>query len=236
MKTAITKLFLLNNPNVKESTIEFPTPDYCPKCHAPFVHNFSRAIATYKEKVEIFLHCNHCSSSFIATYANFTENPTYSIYRENGKYWTHSLENCEPIYPENKLFSVKIANISPMFQTIYNQANSAESHSLNEISGMAYRKALEFLIKDYCIFKNPNDKDKISNMLLSKCIQEFIDNPKIKANATASIWLANDETHYIRKFENKDISDLKNFINAVIAYIELEFYTDEAINLIQTNK
>lgn len=236
MKTAITELYFLGKSKIDKSTVGFEIPKYCPKCHAPFVHNFSKAITADEKKTEVFLHCNHCSSSFIATYSDLIGNPNYRTYLENEKYWAYNLETCEPIYPENKLFSEKIASISPMFQTIYNQASTAESYSLNQIAGMGYRKALEFLIKDYCVFKNPNDKDKILNMFLSKCIQDFIDNPKIKANATASVWLANDEAHYIRKFENKDISDLKNFINAVIAYIELEFYTDEAINLIQSSK
>lgn len=234
MKTAITKLFLLNNPNVKESTIEFPTPDYCPKCHAPFAHNFSRAIATYKEKVEIFLHCNHCSSSFIATYANFTENPTYSIYRENGKYWTHSLENCEPIYPENKLFSDKIANLSPMFQTIYNQANSAESHSLNEIAGMGYRKALEFLVKDFCIHLNQDKQEEIEKMLLAKCISTYIPDEKIKNLAIATAWIGNDETHYTRKHIDKDIQDMKKFINAMLYFIEYQLTVEEATTFTTT--
>ena len=62
MKSAITELYLLNKSNVDKSTIEFTIPDYCPKCHAPFVHNFSKAITTDEKKVEIFMYCNHCSS------------------------------------------------------------------------------------------------------------------------------------------------------------------------------
>ena len=227
MKSAITKLYLLNKLEIKESTIEFSTPDYCPKCHAPFVHNFSKAIATDKKKVEIFLHCNHCSSSFIATFEGYINNTTRE-YSNDPYFFAYNLETCEPIYPENKLFSEKIANLSPMFQTIYNQANTAESYSLNEIAGMGYRKALEFLVKDFCIHLNPDKKAEIENILLGKCISTYISDEKIKNLATASTWIGNDETHYVRKHIDKDIQDMKKFIHALLYFIEYQLTVEEA--------
>ena len=224
MKSAITELYLLNKSEILKSTVEFAIPDYCPKCHAPFVHNFSKAITTDKKKVEIFMYCNHCSSSFIATYEAFIINPNGN----NVGYWAGKLETCEPIYPENKLFSEKIATLSPMFKTIYNQANTAESYSLNEIAGMGYRKALEFLVKDFCIHLNPDKKAEIENILLGKCISTYISDEKIKNLATASTWIGNDETHYIRKHIDKDIQDMKQFIHALLYFIEYQLTVEEA--------
>lgn len=43
---------------------------------------------------------------------------------------------------------------------------------------MGYRKALEFLVKDYAIFLNQEDEDKIKNASLSSCINNYIDNIK----------------------------------------------------------
>lgn len=228
MKSAITELYLLNKSNIDKSTIEFTIPDYCPKCHAPFVHNFSKAITTDKKKIEIFMYCNHCSSSFITKYNGFVQNPSYTSYGNNAFYWASDLEKCEPIYPENKLFSEKIANLSPMFQNIYNQANTAESYSLNEIAGMGYRKALEFLVKDFCIHLNPNKKAEIENILLGKCISTYISDEKIKNLATASTWIGNDETHYVRKHIDKDIQDMKKFIHALLYFIEYQLTVEEA--------
>ena len=174
------------------------------------------------------MYCNHCSSSFITTYENFINNPSYSSYKNNGAYWAGKLETCEPIYPENKLFSEKIAKLSPMFQTIYNQANTAESYSLNEIAGMGYRKALEFLVKDFCIHLNPDKKTEIENILLGKCISTYISDEKIKNLATASTWIGNDETHYVRKHIDKDIKDMKQFIHALLYFIEYQLTVEEA--------
>lgn len=51
---------------------------------------------------------------------------------------------------------------------------------------------------------------------------------KIKNLAKASIWIGNDETHYVRKYEDKDIKDLKRFISATVAYITYELIADSA--------
>lgn len=50
-----------------------------------------------------------------------------------------------------KEFDQTIKDISPSFVQIFNEAYSAEQINLSHISGMGYRKALEFLIKDYVI-------------------------------------------------------------------------------------
>ena len=84
---------------------------------------------------------------------------------------------------------------------------------------MGYRKSLEFLIKDYAIFKYPDSRPDIENSPLSKCINTFIEEPQINVLAKASAWIGNDETHYIRKHESYDISNLKHFISATVAYI-----------------
>lgn len=70
--------------------------------------------------------------------------------------------------------------------------------------------------------------------LLSRCIQSYCENTKIKTLATACAWIGNDETHYKRKLENRSINDLKTFINAVVTYIDSELSFDEATKLINS--
>ena len=105
---------------------------------------------------------------------------------------------------------------------IYNQAFSAEQYNLTEICGVGYRKALEFLIKDYLIINNPDETEKIQKKLLGSCISEYIDNTRLKSVAKRAVWLGNDETHYIRKWETKDLQDLKKLIELTLHWIEME--------------
>jgi hypothetical protein len=124
-------------------------------------------------------------------------------------------------------FSEPVQQISPKFVEIYNQAHLAESQNLNEIAGPGYGKALEFLIKDYLIKKLPTEEATIKSLSLYNCIDQKLDNPKIKALADKARVVRNDETHYERKYEQSDVNDLKKLINATASWIDLESYTAE---------
>lgn len=102
---------------------------------------------------------------------------------------------------------------------------------------MAYRKALEFLVKDFAILRNssPEDIEFIENNMLGKVISTYFNEfPKIQKLSKASAWIGNDETHYTRKHENYDINDLKNFINAVALFISADEMVDQAQELLES--
>ena len=88
---------------------------------------------------------------------------------------------------------------------------------------MGYRKALEFLIKDYLIKQlGLEEVDQIRKMNISTCIQKYIQSEKIKEISQRAVWLGNDETHYERKWLNKDVNDLKDLINITVYWIMME--------------
>lgn len=145
---------------------------------------------------------------------------------------TRKVEQLEPQKPEAKKFDPKLENVSSAFIEIYHQAQAAEAYKLTQISGIGYRKALEFLIKDYATNKEPSSEDEIKETLLSKCINKYIDHPNIKATSIAATWIGNDETHYVRKWEDKDISDLKRFIDACVYWILADYDAEEALKMI----
>lgn len=142
----------------------------------------------------------------------------------------------ESIFPKQATqisFSNNINNLSPMFISLYNQAAQAEAKiEINGLAGIGYRKALEFLIKDYLIKLKHQDKDTVTKMDLGNCVNKL--EGQIKTIAKASIWIGNDETHYFRKNPEYDIEDLKLFINTLIHFIEIDFAVNSANNL--TNK
>ncbi|MNJ49179.1 hypothetical protein D3C77_443970 [compost metagenome] len=131
--------------------------------------------------------------------------------------WTvdGQLFKCYRVLPENghveaRIFDDVIAQISPGFIEIYNEAFIAEHYDLLHIAGMGYRKSLEFLIKDYAALASPDNESIIKNpkTTLSKVIKEFVSDPRLVMSAERAAWLGNDETHYVRKWEDKDITDL----------------------------
>jgi hypothetical protein len=44
--------------------------------------------------------------------------------------------------------------------------------------------------------------------------------------AKRAVWIGNDETHYIKKWNNKDLTDLKILIDLTLHWIEMESLTE----------
>lgn len=128
------------------------------------------------------------------------------------------------------VFKPCIDDLSPMFCKIYNEAYAAEQMDLMEITGVGYRKALEFLIKDYLISANPDQENTIKSKFLGNCIKEDISEQRIKDVANRAVWLGNDKTHYIRKWEEKDVSHLKSIIDLCLHWIEAEIATRQLLD------
>ena len=194
-------------------------PDVCPICKRGIRPiSLSDYCVRHPEKTEqdvfvITFVCTSCYKPFIAYYGNGRVDPVLLA----------------PVSFDERTFEDRIIAISPKFVAIYNQSLEAESRGLNEISGMGYRKALEFLIKDYLIHCEPEQRETIEAMQLGNCIANKLTNDKLKAVASRAVWLGNDFTHYNRKFEEFEIADLKRFIDTCIFWILSELTVEEAL-------
>jgi hypothetical protein len=186
-------------------------PTQCPKCKM-MIMAIERFASHSYELINVAFNCPACHEMFL------------------GNYWPqghgyYKLLSVEPIRPNTLKFSTEIETTSPQFVKIFNQANAAEDLKLDQIAGMGYRKALEFLIKDYLIRIKPLQKDEIQSMLLGACITNHIDDVNIKETAKRAAWIGNDETHYLRKWEDRDINDLKLLIRLMANWIENHLLT-----------
>lgn len=195
-------------------------PDCCPLCHKYMLPIERDAFINSDFQIQVIYQCtNHeCLHLFIAYYS---KNPNSNLYK---------LRTTEPVTPIPMGFDKIIEELSPDFVDIYNQANHAESLNLEHLAGIGLRKAFEFLIKDYAISKNPDKAEQIKKMKLSKCIKTYITNEKTKKCAERATWLGNDETHYVRIWETKDISDLKKLIDITVSGILNELQAEQYIS------
>ena len=141
-------------------------------------------------------------------------------------------ESSAPMNYFKQTFSPEIEQLSPNFVSIYNDALQEESLGMTSICGMGYRKALEFLVKDFAISNNPYAEKAISKSPLAQCIDNYIESPRLKALAKASAWLGNDETHYVKKHPEYGTSELKTFINAFVTFIDSELAYKNAQTLL----
>jgi len=200
-------------------------PDFCPLCNIEIKPEYKYAwkdnkILDYQRLYVIFL-CpsEDCQNLFI------------SYYRRQERLERHTLDIdyyyiCSaPGGIRKRDFPEEITEISKNFSEIYNQAKEAEERRLREICGAGYRRALEFLIKEYLINKKVATREIIEKTRLGDCIENYIEDKRIKTCAKRATWLGNDETHYIRKWEDKDLEDLKTLIQLTVNWIHNELLT-----------
>lgn len=195
--------------------ILFGHPNQCPYCHKTIIPIFLDSCKNTATKIiYTYLLCpnSSCNIPFVAEY-------------RNDKSIDYRFTNFLNPSCQREIFSQEIENVSPNFVKIYNQSYAAEQNELNEISGMGYRKSLEFLIKDYLSFKFPESVAKIINMTISNCVKTYIDDDRIKNTASLAIWLGNDQTHYEKKWLDKDLLDLKILIKLTVNWVESEILT-----------
>ena len=203
-------------------------PNECPICkHAlkPTILN-KDLIDNNKGILSLYVTylCNHCYKPFICQFNDLQKHYDFSHTHLYGSI----LVSIEPNHFERITFESYINNISPSFSKIYNQALEAEHYKLDEIAGIGYRKALEFLIKDFLINHEKLDTSKVKSTALGCCIDTMINNPQLKIASSRATWLGNDQTHYEQKYTDKDIDDLKRLIELSVHWISMICLTDEA--------
>lgn len=68
-------------------------------------------------------------------------------------------------------------------------------------------------------------------MFLDACINKYIDDTRISAAAKRANWIGNDETHFEKRYEDKDINDMKRLLSIVVHRVsmdlELKDYEEE---------
>lgn len=210
--------------------LHYEPVNICPMCKAKLSPTILHLLAYDEDSacyVTVLNYCTGCHAPFLSTY----ESSATPIRTGGSTYDAYRLVKSEPNYFSKQVFDDNILSLSPQFDKIYNQALAAESSQLDEIAGLGYRKALEFLIKDFAIHEAPTDEEKIKTTPLSQCIKNYITNDSIKTLSERSAWIGNDEAHYVRKQEDRDVSDMKSFIQACVYFIGMTLITEDAATI-----
>lgn len=188
----------------------------CPQCRQPdsvsptagrWIRVVDAKALVAPFKVDAMLTCGACNYSFIARYEGFGDSA--------------HLVKIEPKIPAKYEVPQEILDVSWRFSEIVEQSSAAEEYGLEQIAGAGYRRALEFLIKDYCIRAWPDQADAIRRTFLATCITTYITDPV----AERAVWLGNDEAHYERRWVEHDLQDLKELIQLTMVWIHYHLRT-----------
>ena len=191
---------------------EFGSPDTCPLCHHGIQPEFMLVVWNRNGMgLEAVFKCPReaCQHLFIGLYSS--PNNTRSNWQ---------IQRLAPSTVEAPPVPDSIPALSPRFVEIFNQVAYADARKLDQLTGMGLRKGLEFLIKDFTIKEHPDQKENIEKSELAYVIGQYIKDENINACAKRAVWLANDETHYLRKWEDKDITHLKDLVRLTLNWID----------------
>jgi len=197
------------------------TPDECPVCHhgiEPKYLAYTRdADAGGMRDLQIVFVCprKECRAAFIAYYRE-------RFARDSRQF----VEFCLPWAPKTPDVPKLVAEVSPRFAEVYQQADAASSYRLDEVAGGGYRKALEVLIKDFLIAKGIKDDDTVIKMNLHDAIKAMPSEVVTNLAFFAKL-LGNDETHYYRTWADKDIEDVKKYLAATMNALDLYLMHEE---------
>jgi len=212
-----TRTHKVKDPKWADKNFEVASdPDMCPICHHGIQPSYLAGSVRSDEKCQLVFRCprHACLSVFIAYYAGSLA---------SSQPWR--LERVEPVRFKPADVPSIVSELSADFVEIYNQALKAESVGLDQICGTGIRKALEFLIKDFAkeqaragVVKGT--EEAIEGATLAQCINNYVVDANVKSVAQRAAWLGNDETHYVRKWESRDIGDLKLLVRLVVNWID----------------
>lgn len=212
----------------------FDEPTVCPRCGHAIKPQSLNSTAYSDNSGALFLCktylCKHCYDAFLVLYQ------IEGFQHESGGGRNTRVLYIGPSTFSSRSFSASLEAVSPKFTKIYNQALAAETSGLDEIAGIGYRKALEFLVKDYLIHENPEDAETIKKMELGNCIANKVSNEKLKIAASRSAWIGNDMTHYEQRHADLNIEDLKKFIEASIYWVSMELATEDALGITKAGR
>lgn len=174
-------------------------------------------------RVYITFLCPNCRNLFTVQY-------TAGLRSNRTDLETFAISNIYPRHFHKINLPDEVSKLSPMFVKILGQSAEAEANDLDEIAGCGYRKAVEYLVKDYLCHKCPQEEDAIKSEQLGNSIKRIKDH-RIQILAQRAAWIGNDETHYVRKHESLDIDNMKQFISAMVQYIESELTFEAAMKV-----
>lgn len=202
------------NGNYRTTIID-KHPDTCPVCGKGIEAKFVTAHGKIYDDpfrssllVQSVFRCPRidCQAIFIACY--------YSVASrrfQSGEYVFLKNTGVISFYEEER-FDDEIINLSPRFIKVFSQSKNAEDMNLDELCGFGYRKALEFLIKDFLCTIEPNEKKNIKEMSLGNLIVNKISDEDIKKLSGLAKEIGNDEAHYEKRLKKLTVEDMKKLI------------------------
>ena len=210
-------MHIVRSLNVQNHGYQVEVPDACPICH-----RHSEMLVVFADAVDggavvqATIRCGYaaCKQFFFCYY---------------GRAPSSQLVATRPVKPNVQVFPEAVTKLSPTFVSVFAEAEEASQLGMQQIAGPGYRKAFEFLVKDYAKSLAPDREQEIEAKFAGAVVAEFIGDPRIQSVAKRSLWLGNDESHYMRKWTEMNVTDLVTLIKLTANWIEIDALSKEYV-------
>lgn len=219
----------------------------CPICHYDIHPQFLDGIVVNDDIIAFFM-CPSCHNIFAVRYSNFK----YYYAEKIGKKQIladgiitplQSVDFCyTPFEPpvKNVPEELSIPEFSK-FADAYRAAQLAEAYNLLGLIEMAYRRTLEFLLKDYLCFVDADNAKKYEEMqvytlLNDEHVKSLLDDETLTALAIREEWLGNDYTHYVNYHPEFDYKDMITIFDILMGKVCEKLKATKYISALQRKK
>ncbi len=223
----------------KNTGVGVVNPNICPHCHVThnpneLWHTVTTDIDNTATVVSAWQCTNQsCRRAFIAKYRHDGQAFRFERFLNGlpkGPEWPKPISDLKSGNPQNTQQPEQTKFIKTYLQSLV-----AESNGLDELAGMGYRKAIEYLVKDWAIQLVPADKDKIEKSWLGAVINDYYTGD-LKDILERATWLGNDQAHYNQLFTDFDINVLKELIELIMVELDRQYKMKHYIDNIQKRK
>src|SRR5690554_2167915 len=221
---------------IGQTNNRYDEPNICPHCHVVNEPHLKIALPSKDDELITIWQCSNkqCHRLFAADY----------VRRDSSSFKFNRFLNGLPKGPDwpKPILDLKTGKQegngktpNSKFIKTYLQSLEAENYGLDEIAGMGYRKAIEYLVKDWAIQNNPDKLEDIQKEWLGAIIKDYYSGD-LKEILERATWLGNDQAHYNKLFEEFDIEILKELIDLIMVELDREFEKAHYIESIQSRK
>jgi hypothetical protein len=202
-------------------------PEVCPLCGE--IARSSRPPQGFfrPDWVELFFRCENrnCGRGYIAFYSIREDAMS------DGDAHRYFLSSTFPTIVPTRPVPASINSVSPTYAKIFGEALAAEQAGLGEIVGIALRRSLEVLIKDYAISvaKTPEAAYSASKSNVHDFLRRVLKGDISEKTLALMNWLGDDAFDYERRWRGENIAKLKT----AIAVIEQVIATAIDVNSIE---
>lgn len=215
-------------------TVDFKLNEQCPICHVYGSMEFVNSThvtsqAKGKNTYIAFFLCNACHRIYAVSYSDVplssfmyakATNPVPCI-SVNATYTPY-----EPPLPKlNDIFNTVHFE---KFRGAYRDLCLAKAYQIDGLVGMAYRRAIEYLVFDYLIRFENITVGELANKGLEKIITTNFQGDDISEFGQKAAWLGNDFTHYFNKHPEYSINDLATLFDYFLADVQKKIVLKKA--------